>query len=148
MFGKQCLQKCSQAHITAKFFKRLAKTRLPCYNLIVNFWHSFSNFCNRHTAWATEFVTKLCHCMQANFIYAAEKRLFVFQKCLFQPPVVRVFRPALDLVMTACGFVTLITFGVLPEQFSSTRPCDDRLRFCDKVHLLHLSLNTWNTSTL
>ena len=84
MFGKQCLQKCSQAHITAKFFKRLAKTRLPCYNLIVNFWHSFSNFCNRHTAWATEFVTKLCHCMQANFIYAAEKRLFVFQKCLFQ----------------------------------------------------------------
>ena len=140
MFGKQCLQKCSQAHITAKFFKRLAKTRLPCYNLIVNFWHSFSNFCNRHTAWATEIVTKLCHCMQANFIYAAEKRLFVFQKCLFQPPVVRVFRPALDLVMTACGFVTLITFGVLPEQFSSTRPCDDRLRFCDKVHLLHLSL--------
>ena len=107
MFGKQCLQKCSQAHITAKFFKRLAKTRLPCYNLIVNFWHSFSNFCNRHTAWATEFVTKLCHCMQANFIYAAEKRLFVFQKCLFQPPVVRVSSSTLDLVMTACGFVTV-----------------------------------------
>ena len=106
MFGKQCLQKCSQAHITAKFFKRLAKTRLPCYNLIVNFWHSFSNFCNRHTAWATEFVTKLCHCMQANFIYAAEKRLFVFQKCLFQPPVVRV-------------------------SSSTLRPCDDCLRFCD-----------------
>ena len=106
MFGKQCLQKCSQAHITAKFFKRLAKTRLPCYNLIVNFWHSFSNFCNRHTAWATEFVTKLCHCMQANFIYAAEKRLFVFQKCLFQPPVVLV-------------------------SSSTLRPCDDRLRFCD-----------------
>ena len=106
MFGKQCLQKFTKACITAKFFKRLAKKRLPCYNLIVNFQHSFSKFCNWHTVCITGFVTKLCHCMQANFIYAAEKHLFVFQKCLFQPPVVRVFRPALDLVMTACGFVT------------------------------------------
>ena len=72
--------------------------------------------------------------MQANFIYAAEKRLFVFQKCLFQPPVVRVFGPALDLVMTACGFVTLANSLVeINHLFDDTRPCDDRLRFCDQL---------------
>ena len=68
--------------------------------------------------------------MQANFIYAAEKRLFVFQKCLFQPPVVRVSSSTLDLVMTACGFVTTI-FSTLFLLGIMTRPCDDRLRFCD-----------------
>ena len=120
--------------------------------------------------------------MQANFIYAAEKRLFVFQKCLFQPPVVRVFGPAprpcddrlrfcdlssalhkrtggnrldlvmtacgfvtsqrakhtsefkrLDLVMTACGFVTCKHFLITIFNDSFARPCDDRLRFCDKT---------------
>ena len=40
----------------------------------------------------------------------------------------------LDLVMTACGFVTLESRkrNRHPRQ---TRPCDDRLRFCDRLLL-------------
>ena len=73
----------------------LAKKRLVCYNLVVNFWHSFSKSAARLSIAYSGFVTKLCHCRQAIFIFTVEKHLFVFPKCHFQPLVVWVFSPTL-----------------------------------------------------
>ena len=45
----------------------------------------------------------------------------------------------LDLVMTACGFVTRAV-SLLLRVRQITRPCDDRLRFCDYFLLYQISV--------